>query len=185
MKKKMTPAKKKPQSTGPAVDGSLPAPATVADRIVLEIRKFIASAIFFNAQTAEKVGLGLTDMQILHIIQLYGPATPGRIAASTGLTSGGVTVALDRLEKGGFIRRQPNPDDRRSLLIHLNPSRLSRVAGHYEEVERETRRVLATIPQADLEATVRFFETLAQVRDRSEATAKGRKSSGSKATSTK
>src|SRR5271163_2178212 len=75
------------------------APITTADRIVLEIRKFIAAAIFFNTQAAESAGLGLTDLQMVHMLQLYGPSTPGRLAAWTGLSSGGVTVALDRLEK--------------------------------------------------------------------------------------
>ena len=60
---------------------TVPAPVTAADRIVLEIRKFIASAIFFNTQAAEKIGLSLTDMQMLHLLQLYGPATPTRLAA--------------------------------------------------------------------------------------------------------
>src|ERR1700758_3070429 len=107
----------------------VPPPVTPADRIVLEIRKFIAGAIFFNAQAAEKAGLGLTDMQMLHVLQLYGPSTPSRLAAETRLSSGGVTVALDRLEKGGYIRRQPNPGDRRSLIIHINPSRLLKLKG--------------------------------------------------------
>jgi hypothetical protein len=31
-------------------------------------------------------------------------------------------------------------------------------------VEKETRRLLATLPQSDLEAVVRFFETLEAVR---------------------
>jgi DNA-binding MarR family transcriptional regulator len=143
----------------------VPPPVTPADRIVLEIRKFIASAIFFNAQAAEKAGLGLTDMQMLHVLQLHGPATPSRLAAETRLSSGGVTVALDRLEKAGYIRREPNPADRRSLLVTLIPSTLARLAAHYEGVERETRRLIATLPRRDLEAVIRFFETLGQVRD--------------------
>jgi DNA-binding MarR family transcriptional regulator len=143
---------------------TLPTPITPADRIVIEIRKFIASSIFFNAQAAEKASLGLTDMQMLHILQLYGPATPGRLATGTGLSSGGVTVALDRLEKGGFIRREPNPADRRSLLIHLVPARLIHVAAMYEGVEAGTRRQLATLSPRDLEAVIRFFEALASVR---------------------
>ncbi|MGO4209822.1 MarR family winged helix-turn-helix transcriptional regulator [Terriglobus sp. 2YAB30_2] len=142
----------------------LPAPVTPADRIVLEIRKFIASSIFFNAKTAEKVGLGLTDMQMLHMLQLYGPTTPSRLAEATGLSSGGVTVALDRLEKSGLIRRDPNPLDRRSLLINLVPSRLAHIAAMYESVEAATRQQLATLSQRDLEAVVRFFEALALVR---------------------
>ena len=138
----------------------LPAPVTPADRIVLEIRKFIAGAIFFNAQAAEKAGLGLTDMQMLNVLQLDGPSTPTRLAAETGLSSGGVTVALDRLEKAGYILRAPNPADRRSLLVALIPSSLVKIAGLYEEVESETRRLIATLTQRDLEAVICFFETI-------------------------
>src|SRR6202451_1701995 len=139
---------------------TVPAPVTTADRIVLEIRKFIAASIFFNAQAAEKAGLGLTDMQLLHMLQLYGPSTPSRLAAWTRLSSGGITVALDRLEKSGSLRREANPADRRSLLITLIPTRLRKVAAMYEGVENETRRLLGTLPQADLEAVVRFFEAM-------------------------
>jgi hypothetical protein len=38
----------------------------------------------------------------------------------------------------------------------------------YEGVERETRRLLATLPQSDLEAVVRFFTTLGAARIDSE-----------------
>jgi len=142
----------------------VPPPVTPADRIVLEIRRFIAGAIFFNAQAAEKAGLGLTDLQMLHVLQLYGPSTPSRLAAETRLSSGGVTVALDRLEKAGYIRRQPNPADRRSLIVTLIPANLARLASLYEGVESETRRLIAKLPQRDLEAVIRFFETLAEAR---------------------
>jgi DNA-binding MarR family transcriptional regulator len=142
----------------------VPEPVTTVDRIVLEIRKFLAAGIFFNAQAAERAGMGLTDMQMVHMLQLYGPATPGRLSASTGLSSGGVTVALDRLERAGYIRREPNPADRRSLLVKIVPAKLRKLAGMYEDVESETRRLLATLPERDLEAVVRFFETLAAAR---------------------
>jgi DNA-binding MarR family transcriptional regulator len=137
---------------------------TTEDRILYEIRKFIASAIFFNSQAADKVGLSLTDMQMIHTLQLFGPATPSRLAAATGLSSGGVTVALDRLEKGGFIRREPNPADRRSLLIHIIPTRLLKLKSIYENVEAETRRSLSTLSDRDLAAVIRFFEVLATAR---------------------
>ena len=142
----------------------VPEPETTADRIVLDIRKFLMAGIFFNAQAAERAGLGLTDMQMLHMLQLHGPATPGKLANSTGLSSGGVTVALDRLEKAGYIRREPNPADRRSLLINLVPTKLRKLAGMYEGIEHETRRLLATLPERDLQAVVRFFETMSGVR---------------------
>lgn len=160
--------KAKPRGAKPDLS-RVPAPVTTADRVVLEIRKFIAAAIFFNTQAAEKAGLGLTDMQMLHMLQLYGPSTPSRLGKWTGLSSGGITVALDRLENAGYVRREPNPEDRRSLLIMLIPARLRKVAAMYEGVENETRRLLATLPEGDLEAVVRFFETLHEARRDSNA----------------
>jgi MarR family transcriptional regulator, organic hydroperoxide resistance regulator len=161
----MTPSAKQGHAGGVEESGSLlPPPVTAADRIVLEIRKFIAAAVFFNAQAAEKAGLGLTDMQLLHMLQLYGPSTPSRLALWTGLSSGGMTVALDRLEKAGYVRRQPNPADRRSSLINLVPPQIRKLESLYQEVEGETRRLLATLPQADLEAALRFFEAMHAVK---------------------
>jgi DNA-binding MarR family transcriptional regulator len=158
--------KKSRRATGGTADilATVPPPVTAADCVVLEIRKFIAAVIFFNTQAAEKVGLSLTDMQMIHMLQLNGPATPGRLATWTGLSSGGVTVALDRLQKAGYIRREPNPGDRRSLLVTLVPVRMRKVAGMYGDVESETRRLLATLPSGDLEAVIRFFEVLREVR---------------------
>ncbi len=140
--------------------------AAAADRIVLEIRRFIAASIFFNARAAEQAGLGLTDMQLLNLLQLNGPSTPGSLAAGSGLSSGGVTVALDRLARAGYIRREPNPADRRSLLVRLLPGRMRRLERLYREVEADTRRLLATLSSADLEAVIRFFATLAAARAR-------------------
>jgi MarR family transcriptional regulator, organic hydroperoxide resistance regulator len=144
-------------------------PVTTADRIIVDIRKFIAAAVFFNSQTAERVGLGLTDMQMLNVLQLHGPSTPSRLASWTGLSSGGVTVALDRLEKAGYIRREPNPADRRSLLIALVPARMRKLGSMYEGVEAATRGALAKLSDRDLESVVRFFETLETARSQSDA----------------
>jgi MarR family transcriptional regulator, organic hydroperoxide resistance regulator len=143
----------------------VPPPVTTADRILFEIRKFIASSIFFNTQAADRIGLGLTDMQMMHMLALYGASTPSRLAALTGLSSGGVTVAIDRLEKAGYVRRKPNPSDRRSLLVTLIPARLQKLGEMYTGIEDETRRQLATLPQSDLEAVVRFFEAMGNVRN--------------------
>jgi hypothetical protein len=44
------------------------------------------------------------------------------------------------------------------------PVRMRKLAGLYEGVESETRRLLATLPQRDLEAVLRFFETLHAAR---------------------
>jgi len=37
---------------------------------------------------------------------------------------------------------------------------VAKLAGLYEGVEAETRRLLATLPRRDLEAVIRFFKTM-------------------------
>lgn len=44
---------------------------------------------------------------------------PGEIAARILVTSGTLTPMLDRLETARFVRREPNPDDRRSVIVVL------------------------------------------------------------------
>jgi DNA-binding MarR family transcriptional regulator len=108
--------------------------------------------------------MGLTDLQLLHLLQLHGPLTPGQLAAGSGLSSGGVTVALDRLAAAGYVRREPNPADRRSLLVTILPRRLQRVAAMYSGVEAQTRGALETLSESDREAALRIFRALAGVR---------------------
>ena len=142
-----------------------PQPITQADRVIVEMRKFITAAVLLNARIAEKLGLTMTDVQVISVLQLYGPSTPTRLGAATGLSSGGVTVALDRLEKAGYIRRQPNPSDRRSLVIALVPSALAKLAKFFEGANAGARKALATLPERDLDAVIRFFEAMREHRE--------------------
>ena len=74
--------------------------AELHETMIVQIRQFIAASILFNQRVAEQTGLGLTDMQCVGVLEMLGPTTPGTLAEWTRLSSGGVTVMLDRLEKG-------------------------------------------------------------------------------------
>src|SRR5579863_680518 len=89
--------------------------------LTAQIRQLIAGAILFNQRIADQAGLSLTDVQCVNVLDLLGPSTPGQLAACTGLSTGGVTVMLDRLEKASLVKREPNPADRRSILVRVNP----------------------------------------------------------------
>jgi DNA-binding MarR family transcriptional regulator len=45
--------------------------------------------------------------------------SPGKLAAEVELSSGAMTNRLDRLESAGFVRRRPDPDDRRGVQVEL------------------------------------------------------------------
>ncbi len=132
--------------------------------LVIEIRKFIASAIFFNQKVAERFGLNLTDTQCLNVLEIAGSATPGQLAAQTGLTTGGITVVLDRLEKAGFVKREPNPDDRRSLIVRPVPANLARVQAMYVDIHKGLGQLFAGYGDKEMETILGFFEKANRMR---------------------
>ncbi|WP_096713827.1 MarR family winged helix-turn-helix transcriptional regulator [Microbacterium sp. SZ1] len=66
-----------------------------------------------------------TDMRALHYLIVCAnkgvTATPGGIATHLGISTASTTKLLDRLERGGHIRRAPHPTDRRALAITITP----------------------------------------------------------------
>ena len=48
-------------------------------------------------------------------------SSPGELAADLELSSGAMTSRLDRMEQKGFIRRLPDPGDRRAIVVELTP----------------------------------------------------------------
>src|SRR6201993_3328804 len=113
---------------------SSPSHAQLRETVIRCLREFIAGSIIYNQQVADHAGLRLTDMQCINVLDLMGPSTPGELARSTGLTTGGVTGMLARLERGGYVKRGPKPRDRRSVLVRLNPSKLKKVRAFYDEI---------------------------------------------------
>lgn len=69
--------------------------------------------------------LNETDMRALHYLIVCANrdmiATPGGIAQHLAISTASTTKLLDRLEKGGHIRRSPHPSDRRALAISITP----------------------------------------------------------------
>jgi DNA-binding MarR family transcriptional regulator len=138
--------------------------AQLRETVVRCLREFIAGSIMYNQQVADRVGLRLTDMQCINVLDLMGPSTPGELARGTGLTTGGVTVMLDRLEKGGYVKRVPNPRDRRSVLVRLNPAKLKKMQTFYGEINERMAVLLDETPDRELRSVVDLFSKMNALR---------------------
>lgn len=74
------------------------------------------------AEAFEPLGLNEGDYGVLAPLRRSGAPfelTPTELARLRMMTSGGMTAALDRLERKGLIERVPNPADRRGSLVRL------------------------------------------------------------------
>jgi len=128
------------------------------------VRLFIAGSSLYSQRVAEKLRLHPTDLQFLNVLELMGPLTPKVLAHLSGLSSGGVTVVVDRLEKAGYAKRQQNPTDGRSFLVNIVPSKHRKVTAHYEAVERQFVELLKEASDVELETVVRFFAKMNAAR---------------------
>jgi len=138
--------------------------ASTTAALVHQLRHFIAGVILYNQRVAEQLGTHPTDMQCVHLLELLGPLTPGKLAECTGLTTGGVTVVLDRLEKAGYARRERNPADRRSVLIYLNSAKMAKIGEYYGAINEQLAGFLASYPKRDLETVVKFLTKINSIR---------------------
>lgn len=88
-------------------------------------RDLASAVINFHEAAARKAGMSAAERKTLSLLAEMGIATPGQLAQATGLTTGAITGIVDRLEKAGYAQREPNPNDRRSLLVR--PRNLEKV----------------------------------------------------------
>jgi DNA-binding MarR family transcriptional regulator len=105
---------------------------SIADRkqaIEMAVRRQIAAVILFNQWVAQRFGMSASDTQFMHLLNLHGPLTPGRLAELSGLSTGTVTGVIDRLENLGYVRRERDPDDRRKVIVTVDEERLWRDFG--------------------------------------------------------
>jgi MarR family transcriptional regulator, organic hydroperoxide resistance regulator len=138
--------------------------ARLHEAVIGALRQFIAGSILYNQQIADRVGLRLSDMQCINALELMGPSTPGELARFTGLTTGGVTVMLDRLERGGYLKREPNPRDRRSVLVHLNPTKINKMQAFYGEINQRMAALLDATPERELRSVVNLLSKMNESR---------------------
>lgn len=67
-------------------------------------------------------GIGRPEFDVLATLRRSGEPyqlSPGALAGSMMLSSGGTTARLDRLERSGLVERIPSPTDRRGVLVRL------------------------------------------------------------------
>jgi len=128
------------------------------DIIRLEIELWNA----VDARLKNEFDLPLTHFEPMSVIDRLPGCRVYDIARELGITTGGTSKLVDRIEANGHCRRLPNPADRRSSLLELTPAgkRLFAEAGEAFDDELE-RRLGAAVPERTLR---QFGVTLSRLR---------------------
>jgi MarR family multiple antibiotic resistance transcriptional regulator len=75
-----------------------------------------------NDRLREQHGVVNSQLELLRFVGHHPGTRVADIAETFAIGVGASSKSLDRLERSGWVRRLPNPDDRRSSLVELTES---------------------------------------------------------------
>jgi DNA-binding MarR family transcriptional regulator len=138
------------------------------DSVIRSLRRVNLQGSFFGQTVAIRFGLSESDVDALEVLIDTGAATAGRLAELMGLTTGAVTRVIDRLEQAGYVRRIPDPADRRRVIVELVPERMAAVEATMARFGEKSAVELDRYSDAEL-ATINDFLTRMATVTRDEA----------------
>lgn len=87
------------------------------------LRRTSDDAEGFSTAVSDRLKLHVTDFRCLTLLIGGGPMSAGQLAELSGLTAGGVTGVIDRLERSGWVTRSRAENDRRQVQLQVNAER--------------------------------------------------------------
>jgi DNA-binding MarR family transcriptional regulator len=121
------------------------------------MRRHSTAAVLLHHAIAERLGLGPTDHKCLDLLRERGAMTGSELAAVTGLTSGAITGVVARLEGAGYLRREPDPHDRRKQILSPAPERERDLQGVFGPIREDATALLEGFDTHELTAIAEFL----------------------------
>jgi DNA-binding MarR family transcriptional regulator len=92
------------------------------------------------------------EFDVLSALRRQGPPfqlTPGGLLRATLVTSGTMTNRIDRLAGADLVRREPDPRDKRGVLVTLTDGGLARVDAALEDLLSREEALLACLDDGE------------------------------------
>jgi DNA-binding MarR family transcriptional regulator len=112
-----------------------------------------------NHRVGARLELRDVDLECLDLIAMHGPVSPSALARRAGLHPATMTGILDRLERGGWITRDRDPDatDRRAVTVRGRRERNAEVLRLYSGMNASLEQICAGYTEAELEVLADFL----------------------------
>ena len=131
--------------------------------LMMAVRKFTRSTLILQHTIAEDMGLHVTDAECIDFLQEMGPSTAGDLAKATRLTTGAITNVIDRLEKAGFVKRSPDPKDRRKVIVSFLPQKHTRTKAHYGALAGAVQKLFSEYDEQQLKFLLQHTRALTEI----------------------
>jgi DNA-binding MarR family transcriptional regulator len=106
---------------------------------------------------ASSLSLNRTDLRALRALMPSEGMTAGELARALHVTTGATTRVIDSLVASGHAVREPDPHDRRRVLVRLTPEAAAAVHGLFQRLREQGRTLLQEYGDVELEILARFL----------------------------
>ena len=135
---------------------------TSSDSLAASLQRFGLERDRMRTALARHARISETDLDALEHLEADGPLTQRDLGDRLCLTSGAVTMLVDRLEHAGWVRRRPHPDDRRYTLIDLTPKAAKDTPEGLNNYHGAIRALVTAVPARQREIIERFLRAAAE-----------------------
>jgi MarR family 2-MHQ and catechol resistance regulon transcriptional repressor len=104
-------------------------------------------------------GLGTSDFRVLEVLLHKGPLPVNTIGPKVWLTPGSISVAVDRMEAKGLVKRE-GTDDRRVRLVGLTPKGRTLISRIFREHAAAMEAVASPLSKDERLTLLRLLKKL-------------------------
>ena len=108
------------------------------------------------------LGVSSAGGLVLGQLRDHGPMSPSALGERLIVTRATVTGVVDSLEARGYVRRTPNPSDRRGVIVELTPAGADVVGQVRTIIHHHERAWMASLGDDELRA---YIETMHRIQD--------------------
>jgi MarR family 2-MHQ and catechol resistance regulon transcriptional repressor len=102
-----------------------------------------------------------SDFAVLEALLHKGPLPINEIGRKVLLTSGSITVAVDRLESKGLVERRASGTDRRARIVHLTKDGRELISRSYAEHAEDMEQLAsASLSKTERETLIRLLKKI-------------------------
>ena len=131
----------------------------VTAEIKESLRELSIQLSLLNHQVGAHVDLKDVDFFCLDLINRHGPLSPSALARRAGLHPATMTGILDRLQRGGWVTRDRDPDaaDRRAVTVRALRDRNAELFQLYAGMNTSMDQICAGYSDSELELLADFL----------------------------
>jgi DNA-binding MarR family transcriptional regulator len=122
-----------------------------------EMRAYQRSTDGLDELVCDYLGINRTDGRCIDLLDHEGRMPAGELARRMSLSTGAITTVIDRLEERGMVRRVPDPNDRRKVLVEASPAFSEQCGALYGGLKTAGAAAMSRLSVEDLELVRSFM----------------------------